>query len=168
MVRVNQTHLAVQNMRFPQRPCKSLITGKCANESPDRNFDKKQYTNIIRIGTGRSKISQLALTALRGNRTPGGSMATTQVTTTPLMRYTNSGMTLCVLVLMLGFEAGETSKLRDIVGPISTPYLYRDKRIDNIVHQESRPMTSTSSLQPSQCLLAQQRLVLQRRVFSSS
>ena len=37
------------------------------------------------------KIAIVILYALRGNRTPGGSMATTQVTTTPLMRqYLNS------------------------------------------------------------------------------
>jgi hypothetical protein len=32
-------------------------------------------------------VFELIVNALRGNRTPGGSMATTQVTTTPLMRY---------------------------------------------------------------------------------
>ena len=31
------------------------------------------------------EYTQKAIHALRGNRTPGGSMATTQVTTTPLM-----------------------------------------------------------------------------------
>ena len=40
-----------------------------------------------RVKTSRKKASyfQPTLYALRGNRTPGGSMATTQVTTTPLM-----------------------------------------------------------------------------------
>ena len=37
------------------------------------------------VGKFGAKIPRYQASALRGNRTPGGSMATTQVTTTPLM-----------------------------------------------------------------------------------
>ena len=43
-------------------------------------------TNTSYCESKKQKSPEEPLHALRGNRTPGGSMATTQVTTTPLMR----------------------------------------------------------------------------------
>ena len=58
-------------MRFAQRPCKSLITGKCANEPHDRNFDIKDSTQIS-FASERDvvKLFQLGRDCIKGESNP--------------------------------------------------------------------------------------------------
>ena len=63
--------------------CSILKASRVLSQNPTTNRSLQNPRNYI--VWGRSEKIKHRTHALRGNRTPGGSMATTQVTTTPLM-----------------------------------------------------------------------------------
>ena len=111
-------------LRNVRPPALDLVLS-CRLQYASAEYSAKFYDHKMCARNQKTKPTQDCNDALRGNRTPGGSMATTQVTTTPLMRHLLSvsqrlySVFLCHPMVEVGAERGDPSG-----GPENPPCLF--------------------------------------------